>query len=145
MSISLNTQRPQQPASHCVKCSETHQPQQHRVIHSPKVSLFANATPVFNQPYGTEEVRLLDAWFYASLHAPLNKVLTTLEKGLLPWLCPQCAGYSGKANRVAPGATVLNEGGQQVAIPVSARYEEQRADRQHQPLISSDQFRASAG
>ncbi|MGX5913752.1 hypothetical protein ACR0ST_03370 [Aliidiomarina sp. Khilg15.8] len=145
MSTSLETHRPQQPAARCVKCNEDHQPQQHRVVHSAQVSLFANAVPLFNQPYGTEEVKLKDAWFYASLHAPLNAVLATLTDGLLPWLCPHCAGYSGKVNQVAPGATVLNDDGHQVAIPVSARYEQQRADRQRKRVTLPDQFRASAG
>lgn len=145
MSTILNAHRPQLPARHCVKCKDNHQSSQHRVVYTTRVSLFANAVPLFNPPYGTEEIKLEDAWFYASLHVPLNAVLSTLEGGYLPWLCPQCAGYESEVNRIAPGATVLNDDGQQVAVPISARYDQQRAERDAGRVISLNQFRASAG
>lgn len=145
MSTILHARRPHKPANHCVKCRIDHQPAQHRVIYTSRVSLFANALPVFNAPYGTEEIKLEDAWFYASLHVPLNNVLSTLEKGHLPWLCPQCAGYESEVNRVAPGATILNDEGHQIPVPLSARYEEQRAERQSAKVTSLNQFRANAG
>lgn len=130
MSIQLPVHRPTQPAQHCVKCEQAHQTDQHRVVHNQHVSLFANAAPLFNQPYGTEEVRLRDSWFYVSLHTPLKPVLAVLQQGHLPWLCPHCAGYEGKSNLDAPGATVLTDSGEQRATGVYTLFDKQRHERE---------------
>ncbi|RUO26022.1 hypothetical protein CWE09_04660 [Aliidiomarina minuta] len=130
MSLNIDTKRPQQPASCCVKCQQPHQADQHRVICNHKVSLFANATPVFNQQYGTEELKLQDGWFYVSLHTPIEPVIETLKQGYLPWLCPQCAGYEGASNSSAPEATILDDNGKQVAAPKSAIFNRYREEQQ---------------
>lgn len=130
MSLQLDVTRPAVPAGQCVKCCQSHQPGQHRVIHNHCVSLFANATPLFNQPYGVEEVRLRDSWFYLSLHTPIQPVLATLREGHLPWLCPQCAGYGGSSNLNAPGATILTDKGEQRATGGHTLFDKQRHERE---------------
>ena len=130
MSQQLDVTRPRRPADQCVKCCQSHQPGQHRVIHNHRVSLFANATPLFNQAYAVEEVRLRDGWFYLSLHTPIQPVLDVLCAGRLPWLCPRCAGYSGNSNLDAPGATVLTDQGEQRATGVHTLFDKQRHERE---------------
>lgn len=130
MNQDLNIARPNKPASTCVKCEQPHQEGQHRVIHNQHISLFANTTPLFNQPYGTEALKLTDGWFYLSLHVPLRPVIQTLQQGELPWLCPQCAGYDGSSNKKAPGATVLNDEGQQRATGTYELFDKLRVERE---------------
>lgn len=130
MSIQLDISRPNTPADQCVKCTQQHQTGQHRVIHNQSVSMFANATPLLDQTYGTEEIRLRNGWFYLSLHTPVRPVLDILRQGRLPWVCPQCAGYPGKSNLDAPGATVLTATGEQRATGVHTLFDKQRHERE---------------
>ncbi|RUO33165.1 hypothetical protein [Aliidiomarina soli] len=135
MSIQLEISRPTQPDQHCVKCRQPHQAGQHRVVHNQQISLFANSTPLFDQPYGTEEVRLTDGWFYLSLHCPVKPVLQTLKAEKLPWLCPHCAGYEGISNLDAPGATILNDNGEQRATGVHHLFDKQRHEQEAAKLV----------
>lgn len=138
--------RPTQPAAACVKCQSPRAAQQDRVVHNHQVSLFVNAAPLFNAPFGTEEIRLQDCWFYISLHVPVQPVLRTLEAQQLPWLCPRCAGYPTASNIKAPGATILTDKGQQRATGAYSLYDMLRHEQgASQPLaISSDRFREGA-
>lgn len=133
MKHQLTIQRPSQPAPACAGCQHPHQTHQDRVVHSQNVSLFANATPLVNPPYGTEEIRLQDSWFYLSLHVPLHAVLNVLENNQLPWLCPKCAGFSGHANSKAPGATVLTDSGQQRATGAYSLFDKVRHEQYAAP------------
>lgn len=146
MKKQLSIVRPTQPAATCVKCQNPHTPEQDRVVHNPQVSLFINAAPIFDAPLGTEEVRLQDCWFYISLHAPVQPVLSTLEAHQLPWLCPRCAGYPGVSNTKAPGATVLTDEGQQRATGAYSLYDLLRHEQgaSQRLAISSNRFREDA-
>lgn len=141
MSIQLNVTRPTKPAAHCVKCQQPHQSNQQRVIHNQHISVFANSAPILNQPYGTEEIQLQDGWFYVSLHCPVKPVLEALKAHTLPWLCPHCAGYEGSANLDAPGATLLNEKGEQRASGVHDLFAKLRHEQQ---VTSASQSRVTA-